>query len=119
MLSSQHRAVLEAVARRVVPHAYDGEAGNVDVVALIEAQLRHAPPERVRDVELALTVLGSRAAALLVSGMTAPFPRLSAARQDAMLTRWATSPLQLARTIYQGIRRLVLAVYYSQPESFA
>ena len=119
MLSSQHRAVLEAVARCVVPHAYDGEAGNVDVVARIEAQLAHAPPERVRDVELALTVLGSRAAALLVSGMTAPFPRLSAARQDAMLARWATSPLLVARTVYQGIRRLVLAVYYSQPESFA
>ena len=36
-----------------------------------------------------------------------------------MLARWATSPVGVARSVYQGIRRLVLAVYYSQPESFA
>src|SRR5688572_28278024 len=119
MFSAEHRAVLEAVARRVVPHAYDGTATAVDVVACVAARLEHAPPERVRDLKLALTVLGSRASALLLSGMAAPFPRLSAARQDAMLARWSTSPVPLARSIYQGVRRLVLAVYYSQPESFA
>src|SRR5215510_10737139 len=99
MLSSGHRSVLEAVARRVVPHAYDGTSTSVDVVARIEARLAHAPPDRVRDLELALTVLGSRGAALLVSGMTAPFPRLSAERQDAMLRRWSTSPLITARAV--------------------
>src|SRR5687768_6496399 len=119
MLSSQHRTVLEAVARRIVPHAYDGGAGAVDLVARIEARLEQAPPERARDFELALTVLGSRAAALLLSGLIAPFPRLSAGRQDALLARWSASPLGVVRSIYQGVRRLVLAVYYSQPESFA
>jgi choline dehydrogenase-like flavoprotein len=119
MLSAGHRAVLDAVARRVVPHAYDGGSGAVDLVARIEARLADAPPERVRDVELALTILGSRAAALLFSGMTTPFPRLTAARQDAFLARWSTSRVGAARTVYQGVRRLVLAVYYSQPESYA
>jgi choline dehydrogenase-like flavoprotein len=119
MLSSPHRAVLEAVARRVVPHAYDGGTGAVDLVARIEARLEHAPPERIRDLRRALTVLGSRAAALLLSGLPSPFARLSDARQDAMLARWSASPLMVARSVYQGVRRLVLAVYYSQPESFA
>jgi choline dehydrogenase-like flavoprotein len=119
MLSAVHREVLDAVARRVVPHAYDDGAGTSDLISRIDAHLAAAPPERVRDLELALTMLGSRAAALLVSGMTAPFPRLSADRQDAMLARWSTSRVALARTVYQGVRRLVLAVYYSQPESFA
>ena len=118
MLSSSHRAVLEAVARRVVPHAYDGTGEAVDVVARIEARLAKAPAERVRDLELALTILGSRAAGFLVSGMTAPFPRLSLDRQDTLLRRWSTSPLTAARTVYQGVRRLVLAVYYTTPESF-
>jgi choline dehydrogenase-like flavoprotein len=118
MLSSSHRAVLEAVARRVVPHAYDGTSTGVDVVARIEARLATAPAQRVLDLELALTILGSRAAGLLLSGMTAPFPRLSAERQDALLRRWSTSPLTVARTVYQGVRRLVLAVYYTTPESF-
>ena len=118
MLSSQHRAVLEAVARRVAPQAYDGGAGAVDLVARIVARLEHAPPERVRDLRLALSVLGSRAAALLLSGLPAPFPGLSSDRQDTLLARWSTSPLTVARSVYQGVRRLVLAVYYSQPESF-
>jgi choline dehydrogenase-like flavoprotein len=119
MLSSQHRAVLEAVARRVVPHAYDGGTGAVDLVARIESRLEHAPPERIRDLRRALTVLGSRAAALLLSGLPSPFARLSDAHRDAMLARWSASPLTVARSVYQGVRRLVLAVYYSQPESFA
>src|SRR5262247_3002791 len=118
MLSSSHRAVLEAVARRVVPHAYDGAGADVDVVARIQARLAKAPIDRVRDLELALTILGSRAAALLLSGMGAPFPRLSTERQDTLLRRWSTSPLTAARAIYQGVRRLVLAVYYTSPESF-
>ena len=88
MLSSSHRAVLEAVARRVVPHAYDGSGADVDVVARIEARLAKAPAERVRDLQIALTILGSRGAGLFLSGMTAPFPRLSAERQDALLRRW-------------------------------
>jgi choline dehydrogenase-like flavoprotein len=118
MLSPAHGAVLESVARRVVPHAYDGTASVVDIVARIEARLATAPPDRVRDLQLALTLLGSRAAALLLSGMPAPFPRLSAERQDLMLNRWATSRLTAARAVYQGVRRLVLAVYYTTPESF-
>lgn len=118
MLRPPLRRVLDAVARRVVPHAYDGSGPPVDLVARIEDRLAHAPPERVRDLELALTLLGSRAAALLLSGMSAPFPRLSGARQDVFLARWSTSPLPAARAVYQGVRRLVLAVYYSLPESF-
>ena len=119
MLSAGHRAVLDAVARRVVPHAYDDGAGSLDLVARIEARLADAPPDRVRDVELALTILGSRATALLFSGTVTPFPRMLAARQDALLARWSTSRVAVARIVYQGVRRLVLAVYYSQPESFA
>src|SRR4030095_14297367 len=84
----------------------------------IEARLAKAPAERVRDLQIALTILGSRGAGLFLSGMTVPFPRLSAERQDALLRRWSTSPLTAARAIYQGVRRLVLAVYYTTPESF-
>jgi choline dehydrogenase-like flavoprotein len=118
MLSPQQQAVLEAVARRVVPHAYDAGRGAVDLVARIEARLEHAPPDRVRELGLALTVLGSRTGAL-ATGMFAPFPRLTPERQDVMLRRWATSPVPVARSVYQGVRRLVLGVYYSEHESFA
>lgn len=120
MLSPAHRRVLEAAARRIVPQAYDGTAPTVDVVARIEARLALAPPERVRDLRLALSVLGSRAAAFLFAGgSVAAFPNMSAARQDALLERWATSPVLTLRAVYQGVRRLVLAVYYTSPESHA
>jgi choline dehydrogenase-like flavoprotein len=119
VLSPTHRAVLDAAARRIVPQAYDGTGPALDVVARIEARLAQAPAERVRDLRLALTVLGSRAAAFLFSaGSTAPFPRLSPDRQDALLRRWSTSPLTTLRAVYQGVRRLVLAVYYTAPESY-
>ena len=85
--------------------------------ALKHGSRRHLP-ERVRDLELALTMLGSRAADFSSRGMTAPFPRLSAERQDTLLRRWSTSPVTVARTVYQGVRRLVLTVYYTTPESF-
>ena len=103
-----------------MPQAYDGTGPAVDLVARIEGRLAHAPTDRVRDLRLALTVLGSRAAAFLFSGgNTTPFPRLSAERQDALLRRWATSPVMTLRAVYQGVRRLVLAVYYAAPESYA
>jgi choline dehydrogenase-like flavoprotein len=112
--------VLEAAARRIVPQAYDGSGPAVDVVARIEARLAQAPAERVRDLRLALSVLGSRAAAFLFSGgSTTPFARLSGERQDALLRRWAASPIVTLRAVYHGVRRLVLAVYYTAPESYA
>jgi len=119
MLSAAHRAVLDAVARRVVPQAFDGGPGSVDLMARIEARLATAPHDRVRNLERGLAVLGSRSAALVVGGSVTPFPLLSPERQDATLARWATSPVAIARAIYQGVRRLIVAVYYSLPESFA
>ena len=118
MLSPAHRLVLDAVARRVVPHAYVDGPGAVDVVARIEERLLDAPPEKQRDLQRALTVLGSRAAALLIGGTTVPFPRAAAARQDAMLAQWSTSPVPIARAVFEGVRRLVVGVYYSLPESW-
>ena len=118
MLSPAHRLVLESVARRVVPHAYADGLGAVDVIARIEERLVDAPPEKQRDLERALTVLGSRVAALLISGTTVPFPRATADQQDAMLTRWSTSRSSVARAVYEGVRRLIVGVYYSVPESW-
>ena len=118
MLTAPHRAVLEAVARRVVPHAYDGGGPRVDIVERVEARLATAPERRVRDLRLALTLLGSRPAAWL-SGQSRRFARLEPPAQDEMLRRWSTSPITSARAIYQGVRRLVLAVYYTSPESWA
>ncbi len=117
MSSPAHRTVLEAVARRVVPHAF-AEGRRVDILGRIEERLREAPPETQRDLERALTALGSRAAGIILSRELAPFARLSPERQDRVLARWSTSPFLTARAVYHGLRRLILAVYYSLPESW-
>ncbi|HEX6048044.1 MAG TPA: NAD(P)-binding protein, partial [Gemmatimonadaceae bacterium] len=117
MLSPAHRTILDALARRVVPHAFvNGQ--QVDIVARIEERIRDAPPETKRDLERALTALGSRTAGLILSRELAPFARLSPERQDRVLERWSASPLLAARAVYHGLRRLILAVYYSRPESW-
>src|SRR5688500_11841228 len=118
MLNPAHRAVLEALARRVVPDAFDAGNSQVDIVARVEERMHDAPPQKQQEFELALRVLGSRAAALFFSAMASPFPRLTADRQDVLLARWSTSPFVAARSLYQGLRRLILAVYYAQPESW-
>lgn len=115
LLSPAERALLEAIARRMIPHVPAG----VDLVGRIEARLAGAPAERARDVRLALSVFGSRAASAVVAGVARPFARLSPEGQDRVLARWGGSRLPLARTVYAGLRRLVVAVYYSLPESFA
>jgi hypothetical protein len=82
MLSAPNRAVLDAVARRVVPQAFDGGPGSVDLIARIEDRLAHAPP-----IAFATSSVGSPCWAVepqhcSLSGMVSPFPRLSADRQE-------------------------------------
>ncbi|MDF2770983.1 MAG: hypothetical protein K0S86_476 [Geminicoccaceae bacterium] len=117
MLSPAHRTVLDAVARRVVPHAF-ANGRRVDIVPRIEDRLRDTPPEAQRDLERALTALGSRTAGVILSRELTPFTRLSPERQDRVLARWSASPLLTARAVYHGLRRLILAVYYSLPEAW-
>jgi choline dehydrogenase-like flavoprotein len=117
-LTSRQRATLDAVARRVVPHAYASRSADdvrADVAALAEARLSTMPEALVREVALALDLIGGRAASLLWLGRPVRFVDLDPALQDRLLEAWATSRLGPPKTIYQALRRLTLLVYYSQP----
>ena len=116
-LSPAQRATLDAAARRIVPHAYDPSRGPlIDVASLVEQRLLTLP-DGGHELGLALNVLGSRASALLTLDLPRPFASLSPAAQDRVLTRFSRSRIGLLRTVFQGIRRLVLAVHYFTPEA--
>ena len=116
-LSPAQRATLDAAARRIVPHAYDPARGPLaDVAALVEARLE-ATDEQLEGLARALDAFGNRASALLTLGVPRPFAALSPVAQDRMLTHWERSRIALQRTVFQGIRRVVLLVYYARPDT--
>ena len=114
-LSPARRATLLAAARRILPPDA-GEPAIALAVAAVEEQLAAMAPRKARDLDLALGLFGGRLAALMAVGVARPFVRLDPARQTLMLERWGESRLPLQRTVYQGVRRLLLAAHYARPE---
>ncbi len=85
-------------------------------IELVELKIAGMPDWKARAVSHALALFGSRAAALLTVGRLLPFEKLSPVQQDAMLARWADSPLGAQRTVFQLLRRLTLLSHYERPE---
>ena len=109
------------MCRRILSYAYENDGddagGHPTASPLVAAEARIArlPAPLARDTALALTLFGARASALISTGRPVPFAELDAARQDAMLARWACSPVGAMRTVYQALRRIVLASWYAEP----
>jgi choline dehydrogenase-like flavoprotein len=116
-LSAGRRTTLEALARIIVPHAFDGSVEHVDLVGLVEDRIRQAPAGTARDLGLVLDLFGGHVAAVGVTRRLRPLAALPAGERAGAFEQWGTSSLPLARTAYQGIRQLVLATYYSTPQA--
>ncbi|MCU0622261.1 MAG: GMC family oxidoreductase [Gemmatimonadaceae bacterium] len=118
-LSPAQRATLDALAATVVPIAATPEGGGVAVATLVAERLARFPADKRRDLLRALTVFGHPLASLLTTGRLRRFAARDADGRAAMLETWLTSRLALCRTIAQGLRRLLLALYYGDPRSHA
>lgn len=113
LLTPARRATLLAAARRILPP--DATPAAVEEsVAIVERQLAAMASHKSGELALALSLFGARAAALVSVGSARPFARLAAHRQDRMLERWGASRVPTQRTVFQGVRRLLLAAYYSR-----
>jgi choline dehydrogenase-like flavoprotein len=110
------RAALEALCRRIAPSAYDADPP-IDVAGAVERRLAGMEAPLVRDVIGALHFFDHPITGMLLSGRPRRFSTLPAAEQDALLSEWERSPLALRRTVFQGLRRLILATYYALPEA--
>jgi choline dehydrogenase-like flavoprotein len=113
-LTPAQRATLAAVTARVLDGARELAPG--DGAEAVEARLERAPAHVRTDVARVLDAFGGRVAALATVGVPLPFARLDAERQDRMLARWERSRVPVQRTMFQALRRLVLATWYGRPE---
>ncbi|MFW6202534.1 MAG: FAD-dependent oxidoreductase, partial [Gemmatimonadota bacterium] len=79
--------------------------------------LAAAGPAPGRRAATALAVLDHPLVALLLTGSPRRFSRRSPAARDRWLRRWERSRLPPLRTIFQGLRRLVLSTYWAREEA--
>ena len=116
MLSSEQRSTLGALARIIVPLAYDGtQSQRADLATLVEARLDVAPAAQRDAFYQALSVLGVGLVRLIVGGRWSAWEALGPAERSDRFAAWGRSRIPLARTVFQGVRRLVLATYYTAP----
>lgn len=114
-LATGPRDVLEALCRRMVPHAYAPGAPTIDLATQVETRLREADPALRRQVAALLALFDHPAVSLLLSGRLRRFTRRTPEAQDHWLRAWEHSRLAPRRTIFQAFRRLVLSTYYAMP----
>lgn len=118
-LTPSQRATLAAVARRVVPHAFEDAARGTRLLAAVERRIDGLAERARRDVQRALAAIGSPLAAATAGVAPRRFHRLADAAQDRVLDTWAHARLPLLRSAVQALRRLVLVVEYDSPEAHA
>lgn len=108
---------LAAVARTVVPHAFEDPARGARLVRRVEVEIAALHPRKQRDLSNGLALLGSWLGALLVLRFPKPFRLQTPEVQALILERWLHSPIGLLRSVANSIRRLVLFLEYTSPEA--
>jgi choline dehydrogenase-like flavoprotein len=117
-LTRRSRTALDALCRRIVPAAFESDPPQ-DIVAHVEARIAALDPAMRRDLLGALHFFDHPITGMLLSGRPRRFSTLPVPEQDAMLAEWQRSSLGLRRTVFQAVRRLILATYYALPENHA
>ena len=117
LLTPRQRDTLAALARCVVPHAFEPGATHCpDLVARIERQIESAPAMQRADLRVALRLLTAPLTRLALGGTASPWEALPPAAAAATFARWGNSRVPQARTVHQALRRLILAAYYATPQ---
>lgn len=114
-LTPRQRAALDALCRRILPAAYGPDRPIPDLASEVGARIARADPDTRRRLAVVLDLFEHPLAALVLTGRPTPFSRRSPAAQDAWLAAWETSGSALKRTLFQAVRRLVLATGYAHP----
>jgi choline dehydrogenase-like flavoprotein len=108
--STHELAVLTALAETFVPGGAEDRAR-----LAAEALTASADPAQVRQLRLALRLMDSAAANLLLTGRTASFRALSPAARERYLLRWATARLGMRRSAFAAFRKLLTFLAYADP----
>ena len=118
LLTDARRATLDAAARVIVPVAFDA-GRSFELIDQCAERIAAIPPAAAADLMIGLDILGNRMTALLVVGRFESFASLDSAARAAFLERLGTSRIPPLRTLYQAVRRLVIASYYAHPDAQA
>lgn len=111
-LSADQRATLGAIAATVVPHAFDDESRGTALVDAVVARIGRLPARKRRDIAIAISILGSRGAALAAGLPPVPLAQLAPAQRAKLLAAFIHARIPLMRTIVQSVRKLVLFIEY-------
>ena len=114
-LGARSFQVLVAIASRIVTAK---GASPVAIAHGVDRSLSYALPETQKAINDLLGLFENALPGLLLDGRVKPFTRLSPDSQDAVLSSWRTSRIELRRTGYQALRKLVLAAYYMEESSW-
>jgi choline dehydrogenase-like flavoprotein len=118
LINARSRSALDALCRRIVPAAFEAETP-IPIVERVEQRIATLEPHLRRDMIGALHFFDHPVTGMLLSGRPRRFSTLPAAEQDALLHEWERSPLELRRTVFQALRRLILTTYYTSSETHA
>lgn len=119
VLDGTERAVVEAIARRLVPaSAPFPSLEEARVVEGVEFAIAALSPDVQRDLRRLLRLFENGLTNFLFGGRTLPFTRLGPEVQDAVLEEWRLSALSVRRTGYLALRTLVMAAYYASPTTW-
>ncbi|HET8568137.1 MAG TPA: FAD-dependent oxidoreductase [Candidatus Limnocylindria bacterium] len=116
---SEGGPVLAAVCDTFLPER-DGlpSASALGVPALMLSEIRAlGRPSLLRELSLFLRIIDTRAGSLAIVGRPVRFSRLGQADREAYLRRLAASPLPLARTAFQDLKRLTYFYAYGIEDS--
>ena len=80
-----------------------------------EALERAADPAQVAQFRLALRLIQSPIANLVLAGRPTTFRTMSPASRERYLLSWATSRVPLRRSAFQGLRKLLTFLAYADP----
>ncbi len=108
--SDAELATLATLADTLVPDG--GTARATLAAAALELAV---DPGQVRQLRLALRLLESRAANLLLTGRAVAFSQLEREARERYLLGWGRSRLALRRSAYQAFCRLLMFLAYADP----
>lgn len=80
------------------------------------AFLPFLPKRQQAELQQLFSLLSQQLTRLALTGHSLALAELSVASRLQLLTRWRDSYLQLLQQAYNGLRELLLAAYYGQPQ---
>ncbi|PKG55650.1 TAT leader-containing periplasmic protein [Shewanella sp. Choline-02u-19] len=85
----------------------------------IEQTILLLPEDSQAELEQLLDLLEGRLGLLILTGSMTPLMMRNSVELIEMLQGWRTSYIEMMVTAYQGLRELVMASYYSDPEHWS